>query len=150
MGIYRFWRDSGFVVGGLIAGVVADLAGNGMAIGLVAALTAGSGLVVARTRWDRRLGPFASQRAAAARGRFTRMTGGLEPEPSRESRRQEGEPARFRPSKLRCRRATVSRLAHANRPKLRSNKGWRISTVPVETRLQEQALFVDLGGRNIE
>ncbi len=54
VGIYRFWRDSGFVVGGLIAGVVADLAGNGVAIGLVAAVTAGSGLVVARSRWDRR------------------------------------------------------------------------------------------------
>ncbi|MEX2612306.1 MAG: MFS transporter, partial [Gaiellaceae bacterium] len=49
VGIYRFWRDAGFVFGGLVAGVVADLAGSGGAIALVAALTAASGIVVART-----------------------------------------------------------------------------------------------------
>jgi len=54
VGIYRFWRDAGFVFGGLVAGVVADLAGSGGAIALVAALTAASGIVVARTRWDGR------------------------------------------------------------------------------------------------
>jgi MFS family permease len=52
VGIYRFWRDAGFVVGGLVAGAVADLAGIGGAITLVAALTAASGVVVARTRWS--------------------------------------------------------------------------------------------------
>ena len=52
VGIYRFWRDMGFVAGGLTAGVVADLAGSGGAIALVAALTAGSGLWVAATRWQ--------------------------------------------------------------------------------------------------
>ncbi len=51
VGIYRFWRDSGFVAGGLIAGVVADLAGTGGAIALVAALTTTSGIWVATTRW---------------------------------------------------------------------------------------------------
>lgn len=51
VGIYRFWRDMGFVAGGLTAGVVADLAGSGGAIGLVAALTTASGLWVAATRW---------------------------------------------------------------------------------------------------
>jgi MFS family permease len=51
VGIYRFWRDAGFVVGGLIAGVVADLAGSGGAIALVAGLTAASGVVVGSTRW---------------------------------------------------------------------------------------------------
>ena len=40
VGIYRFWRDMGFVAGGLTAGIVADVAGNGGAIALVAALTA--------------------------------------------------------------------------------------------------------------
>ena len=54
VGIYRFWRDAGFVFGGLVAGVVADLAGSGGAIALVAALTAASGVVVARTRWHGR------------------------------------------------------------------------------------------------
>lgn len=52
VGIYRFWRDSGFVAGGLIAGSFADLAGDGGAIALVAALTAGSGIWVAGTRWQ--------------------------------------------------------------------------------------------------
>jgi MFS family permease len=51
VGIFRFWRDAGFVVGGLTTGIVADLAGSGGAIALVAALTAASGVVVARTRW---------------------------------------------------------------------------------------------------
>ena len=54
VGIYRFWRDSGFVVGGLTAGVVADLAGSGGAIALVAALTTASGVIVARTAWSER------------------------------------------------------------------------------------------------
>ncbi|MGI8479942.1 MAG: MFS transporter [Gaiellaceae bacterium] len=54
VGIYRFWRDAGFVVGGLIAGVVADLVGTGDAIGFVAALTAASGVLVARTTWRER------------------------------------------------------------------------------------------------
>ena len=52
VGIYRFWRDMGFVAGGLTAGIVADLAGSGGAIALVAALTAGSGIWVAVTRWS--------------------------------------------------------------------------------------------------
>jgi MFS family permease len=44
VGVYRFWRDSGYVFGGLIAGIVADALGYGGAITLVAALTAASGL----------------------------------------------------------------------------------------------------------
>ena len=46
VGVYRFWRDSGYVFGGLIAGGVADALGYGGAITLVAALTAASGLWV--------------------------------------------------------------------------------------------------------
>jgi MFS family permease len=46
VGVYRFWRDSGYVFGGLIAGIVADALGYGGAITLVAALTAASGLWV--------------------------------------------------------------------------------------------------------
>jgi MFS family permease len=46
VGVYRFWRDSGYVFGGLIAGGVADALGYGGAITLVAALTATSGLWV--------------------------------------------------------------------------------------------------------
>jgi MFS family permease len=47
VGVYRFWRDAGYVVGGLIAGLAADAIGYGGAIALVAGLTAGSGLWVA-------------------------------------------------------------------------------------------------------
>jgi MFS family permease len=47
VGVYRFWRDMGYVAGGLIAGTLADAAGFGGAIGVVAALTAASGLWVA-------------------------------------------------------------------------------------------------------
>jgi MFS family permease len=46
VGVYRFWRDSGYVFGGLIAGAVADALGYSGAIALVAGLTAASGLWV--------------------------------------------------------------------------------------------------------
>jgi MFS family permease len=48
VGVYRFWRDSGYVAGGLIAGLSADALGYAGAIALVAGLTAASGLWVAR------------------------------------------------------------------------------------------------------
>jgi MFS family permease len=48
VGVYRFWRDSGYVLGGLIAGVVADAIDAAAAIEVVAALTALSGLWVTR------------------------------------------------------------------------------------------------------
>ena len=47
VGVYRLWRDGGFAVGALLAGVVADALGVRAAIWAVAALTAASGLVVA-------------------------------------------------------------------------------------------------------
>jgi MFS family permease len=47
VGVYRLWRDTGFAVGALLAGLVADLAGLDAAVWVVAALTAASGLVVA-------------------------------------------------------------------------------------------------------
>jgi MFS family permease len=46
VGVYRFWRDSGYAFGGLIAGAVADALGYGGAIAIVAGLTAASGLWV--------------------------------------------------------------------------------------------------------
>ncbi len=46
VGVYRFWRDMGYVFGALIAGGVADALGYGGAIALVAALTAASGIWV--------------------------------------------------------------------------------------------------------
>jgi len=46
VGIYRLWSDAGFAVGALLAGILADLVSPTAAIWAVAALTAGSGLVV--------------------------------------------------------------------------------------------------------
>ena len=51
VGVYRFWRDFGFVLGALIAGIGADATSPRTAILLVALLTAASGLVVTRTSW---------------------------------------------------------------------------------------------------
>ena len=48
VGVYRLWRDGGFAVGALLAGIIADLFGMRAAIWAVAALTAASGVVVAR------------------------------------------------------------------------------------------------------
>jgi MFS family permease len=47
VGVYRLWRDTGFAVGALLAGLVADLAGLEAAVWVAAVLTAGSGVVVA-------------------------------------------------------------------------------------------------------
>jgi MFS family permease len=46
VGVYRFWRDTGYVLGGLIAGLTADALGYSGAISVVAGLTALSGLWV--------------------------------------------------------------------------------------------------------
>jgi MFS family permease len=47
VGVYRLWRDGGFAVGALLAGVLADAYGMLAAIWVIAALTAASGAVVA-------------------------------------------------------------------------------------------------------
>jgi len=54
VGVYRFWRDFGFALGALIAGIGTDLASPTAAITLVAALTAASGVVVVATTWQKR------------------------------------------------------------------------------------------------
>ena len=46
IGIYRMWRDSGYVVGAIVGGIAADLLGMSAAIRIVAALTVVSGLLV--------------------------------------------------------------------------------------------------------
>ncbi len=46
VGVYRLWRDLGFAVGAVIAGVIADRVDMHAAIWTVAVLTAASGLVV--------------------------------------------------------------------------------------------------------
>ncbi len=47
VGVYRFWRDSGYAVGGVMAGTIADAFGMREAIWAVAVLTGLSGLFVA-------------------------------------------------------------------------------------------------------
>jgi MFS family permease len=47
LGVYRFWRDMGYAIGALLAGVLADLLGLGWAIGVVGGLTLCSGVIVA-------------------------------------------------------------------------------------------------------
>ena len=47
VGIYRLWRDSGYAVGALLAGALADLFDMSWSIGAVAVLTFLSGLLVA-------------------------------------------------------------------------------------------------------
>lgn len=46
VGVYRFWRDSGYALGALITGATADALGYGGAIAIVAALSAASGIWV--------------------------------------------------------------------------------------------------------
>jgi MFS family permease len=52
VGVYRLWRDTGFAVGALLAGLVADLAGLEAAVWVVTALTAASGLLVAMRMYE--------------------------------------------------------------------------------------------------
>jgi predicted MFS family arabinose efflux permease len=47
--VYRFWRDLGYAVGALIAGVIGDLFGLAWSIAVVGMLTFVSGLIVAAT-----------------------------------------------------------------------------------------------------
>jgi MFS family permease len=47
VGVYRLWRDLGYAVGALLAGLTADALGLSWAMWIVAALTFGSGLLAA-------------------------------------------------------------------------------------------------------
>jgi MFS family permease len=60
VGVYRLWRDGGFAIGALLAGVVADLLGLAASIWVVAGITALSGLVVALRMYE----TLASRRAS--------------------------------------------------------------------------------------
>ena len=53
LGVYRFWRDLGYAVGALGAGIVTDLFGAAWAIGATGALTFVSGVVVACAMTER-------------------------------------------------------------------------------------------------
>ena len=45
LGVYRFWRGSGLIIGALLAGIIAGLFGFRPAIQLIGALTVGSGIL---------------------------------------------------------------------------------------------------------
>jgi len=71
VGVYRLWRDGGYAVGALLAGVLADLLGVPWAIGAIAALTFASGVVVLGRMYEtlptkRASVAFASPQAGAA------------------------------------------------------------------------------------
>jgi len=84
--VYRLWRDTGFVVGALLSGIVADVFGLVVAIWVVAVVTAvGAAIVAVRMyethphnspRWSASAAPHVTQRDPIARvsrkpGRFT-------------------------------------------------------------------------------
>jgi MFS family permease len=68
VGVYRLWRDGGFAVGALVAGLFADLYGIPVAIWVVAALTAASGLLAAVRMYETR--PRTRATDSTAGGRF--------------------------------------------------------------------------------
>jgi MFS family permease len=45
LSIFRFWRDSGYVIGAILSGVLADAFGFGNTFVVVAAITAGAGIL---------------------------------------------------------------------------------------------------------
>jgi MFS family permease len=95
VGIYRLWRDAGFAVGAIVAGALADLVSIEAAIWAVAALTAGSGVVVAVRMYE-------THPPSARRPRVLVTTGpgmgagGASPGPAQQqsSPRQASEPSR--------------------------------------------------------
>jgi MFS family permease len=52
VGVYRLWRDGGFAVGAILAGILADAFGLTSAIAVVAVLTGLSGIVVAARMYE--------------------------------------------------------------------------------------------------
>lgn len=70
MGIYRLWRDGGFVVGALLADGIADAFGLLDAIWVVAALTAAAGILVAARMYETGPGaPAGPRRSSWSRSR---------------------------------------------------------------------------------
>jgi MFS family permease len=54
LSVYRFWRDLGYAVGALSAGIIADTLGLSIAIGSVGLLTFLSGVIVAVVMREKR------------------------------------------------------------------------------------------------
>ena len=85
VGVYRFWRDFGFVAGALVAGLIADWLGAGWSIAIVAALTAGSGFWVAATAWAARPRPLRRTAAELLADAQRRIAPRLEPREASEA-----------------------------------------------------------------
>jgi MFS family permease len=54
LGVYRFWRDAGFAIGGLFGGLIADALSIRAAIAITAGITFSSGVVVAARMYETR------------------------------------------------------------------------------------------------
>jgi MFS family permease len=57
LSVYRFWRDLGYAIGALSAGLIADLLGMSAAIAIIGVLTFASGTVVALAMREHRAAP---------------------------------------------------------------------------------------------
>jgi MFS family permease len=81
VGVYRLWRDGGYAVGALIAGIVADLVGVPWAIAGIAALTFASGLVVLARMYETLPGkqPANVEHVLVARGEAAAPASGRAP-----------------------------------------------------------------------
>jgi MFS family permease len=53
LSVYRFWRDLGYAIGALIAGLLAAIVGFAWTIAAIGVLTFASGLIVAVLMTDR-------------------------------------------------------------------------------------------------
>jgi MFS family permease len=65
IGVYRLWRDLGYAVGAILTGIVADTLGIPAAMWLVAAVTFGSGVIVAIRMTDPSVIPITAIRGPA-------------------------------------------------------------------------------------
>jgi MFS family permease len=77
VGVYRLWRDAGFAIGAILAGILADAFGPATAIWSVGALTAMSGVIVATRMYEtlREPGLGGAPGRAARRGGRSRDIG---------------------------------------------------------------------------
>lgn len=75
VGVYRLWRDLGYAFGALLAGIVADALGLPAAMWIVAALTFGSGAIVAvRMRETLKRAPAAASATCVEPAELDRMS----------------------------------------------------------------------------
>ncbi len=85
LSVYRFWRDLGYAIGALSAGIIADMLGMSWAIGIIGALTFVSGAVVMISMHEDRAGRLGAGQASASSGKIA-MQGLANPSASPEVR----------------------------------------------------------------